>query len=168
VHYAQGLAAASNGILYFTDVYNNRIRRINSPLAGFSGNDILIPSEDGTLVYQFDGLGKHLRTLHGLTAGVLYQFRYNSDGYLNEIEDGDGNKTSIERDANGSPTGIVGPYGQRTALAVDSNGYLASITNPAGEAYQFENTSDGLLTRRSTRARMPGYILMMQSADSQG
>jgi RHS repeat-associated protein len=149
VHYVQGIAIDSNGAVYITDVYNNRIRRINSPLAGYSGDDILIPSEDGTLVYQFDGLGKHLRTLHGLRGAVLYQFRYNADGYLYEVEDGDGNKTNIERDANGSPTGIVGPYGQRTGLAVDSNGYLASITNPAAEAYQFENTSDGLLTRKT-------------------
>jgi RHS repeat-associated protein len=63
-----------------------------------------------------------------------------------EIHDGDGNITTIERDFDGTPTAIVGPYGQSTALALDFNGYLDAIRNPAGETSSFVYTDDGLLT----------------------
>ena len=36
--------------------------------------------------------------------------------------------TTIQHDAAGNPTAIVGPFGQVTALAVDANGFLKTIT----------------------------------------
>ena len=81
-----------------------------------------------------------------MTGVTLYQFGYNSAGLLVSVTDRDGNVTTIERDANGKATGIVGPYGQRTGLTVSANGYLTSVANPAGEAYHFTSTVDGLLT----------------------
>ncbi len=69
-----------------------------------------------------------------------------AQGRLNQITDGDGLSTQIERDALGNPTAIVAPFGQRTTLALDSNGYLAKATNPAGESHEMTYTADGLLT----------------------
>ncbi|MBI3963156.1 MAG: RHS repeat-associated core domain-containing protein [Deinococcus sp.] len=108
--------------------------------------EIVIPSVDGSEVYVFDGTGQHLRTLEALTGALRYQFTYDSTGRLTAITGGDGNVTTIERDADGHPTAIVGPYGQRTTLTLDASGYLATITNPAGEVVQLTYTSDGLLT----------------------
>ena len=39
-----------------------------------------------------------------------------------KVTDLDGNITTIEHDAAGNPTGIVGPFGQRTLLSVDAAG----------------------------------------------
>ena len=52
-------------------------------------------------------------------------------GALLSPPDADGNATPIERDAAGSPTTIIAPYGQRTTLTVGASGYLASIADPA-------------------------------------
>ena len=103
-------------------------------------------SKDGSEVFVFDPAGRHLRTINALTGSVVYEFTYDSDGRLIRIGDADGNITTIQRDATGNPSAIVGPYGQRTSLGLDANGYLERITNPAGEAVRFGYTSDGLLT----------------------
>jgi YD repeat-containing protein len=132
--------------LYEADWFNQRVRRISSALPGFSVNDVLIASEDGTEVYVFDNGGKHLRTLDALTQAVRYQFSYDTEGRLITISDGDNNGTTVERDPGGNVRAIVGPYGQRTTVTVDANGYLASIKNPANEQNTFSYSVDGLIT----------------------
>jgi len=93
--------------------------------------------------------GVHLRTLHGLTGGILYEFGYDSEGRLGSVVDGSGNVTSIERDGIGNPTAIIAHFGQATQLTVNANGYLSSVTNPAGEGISLTYTSEGLLTSRT-------------------
>ncbi len=140
-----GVAIGPDGSLYIPDGSNNLIRRMLLAFPGFSGDEILIPSEDGSELYVFDGLGRHWRTLDALTGALRYEFAYDAAGLLAAVTDGDGNVTSVERDGAGDPTAIVGPYGQRTTLSLDANGYLNRITNPAGESVQLAYTSDGLL-----------------------
>ena len=125
---------------------NARIRRLVSPLPASSGSAFQIASEDGLQFYTFDSTGRYLATLHALSGAPLYRFEYDADGRLAVIRDGDDNITRIERDGNGNPIAIVGPFGQRTTLSVDADGYLASITNPAGETTRFSYVNDGLLS----------------------
>lgn len=141
----QGIDIGPDGSIYISDWLNYRVRKVGPALVGFSTEEIGIPSQDGSMFYVFDGVGRHLRTLNALTGATVYSFSYNGAGLLVRVEDGDGNITTIERNAAGNPTAIVGPYGQRTTLAVNSDDYLASITNPAGESHQFGYTNDGLL-----------------------
>src|SRR5262249_50511487 len=54
--------------------------------------------------------------------------------------------TTVERDAGGNPTAIVGAFGQRTQLTVNAEGYLGGVTSPAGAVAQMTYTADGLLT----------------------
>ncbi len=147
------IAIAPNGNFYITESYNttehgsyNNIRRVASTLPGFSGDDIAIPSEDSSLLYQFSSSGRHLRTLNTLTNEPVYQFAYTADGLLASITDGDGNVTTIERDSQGQPTAIVAPFGQRTTLNLDANGFLARVSSPANETITLTSASDGLLT----------------------
>ncbi|HEV8635606.1 MAG TPA: PKD domain-containing protein [Chloroflexota bacterium] len=124
-----------------------RVRRISSriPGLGFDGGG-LAAAGDGSEVYVLAPGGRHLRTVDALTGALRHQFAYDSFGGLASETDSDGNVTTIERDAAGSPTAIVGPFGQRTTLAVNGDGYLSRITNPAGEAVDVAYTADGLLT----------------------
>ena len=148
-----GVAVGGDGSLYFVDngygsnVYG-RIRKVASASSQFVKglSEIAISSEDGSEVYIFKTSGRHLRTLNAFTNATIYEFQYNSNGYLTTITDGDGNITTIERDGDGNPTAIVAPFGQRTTLELNAGGYLAKITNPAGESFQFGYTTDGLLT----------------------
>jgi YD repeat-containing protein len=133
--------------IYITDAQNFRIRKVSAPLPGFTNLDFAIPSEDGSQVYQFDKYGRHLRTLNALTGATLLEFGYDQQGRLTQVQDGNGNITTIERNGNGDPLAIRGPFGQRTTLTLDANGYLASATNPAGETVQLTYTPDGLLIR---------------------
>ena len=125
------------------------LRRVVKAFPGLSAGDIAVVSADGGEVYAFDPRGRHLRTLHAVTGTTLTEFGYDARGLLDRITQKTGatdNVTTIEHDASGHPTGIVGPFGQRTSLGVDANGFLAGITNPAGEAIAIASTTEGLLT----------------------
>jgi RHS repeat-associated protein len=127
-----------------------RVRRVAAAFPRVSGGDIVIASGDGNLVYQFDRDGRHLRTVHALTGATVYEFGYDAKKRLVQVTDGDGNVTTTERDGNGTPTGIVSPFGQRTTLAVNPQGYLATVTGPGGVSNNFDYTDDGLLTGVTT------------------
>ncbi len=139
----RAVALGLDGNLYFTDSGNSRVRKVGPGWPGFPAADVA--SEDAGVVHRLDPVGRHLRTLDGLTGALVREFAYDAAGRLTSIVDGDGNVTVVERDGTGAPIAIVGPYGQRTTLAVDGNGYLARVTNPAGEGHQLVHASDGLL-----------------------
>jgi YD repeat-containing protein len=125
------------------------IRRIGAVLPGIATNNSLIASADGAQLYEFDGSGRHLRTLDALTGATLFEFGYDADGRLVQVTEktgGTDNVTTIDHDGAGNPTAIIGPYGQVTTLDVDANGFLAGITNPAGESVQMTSDADGLLS----------------------
>jgi len=144
---AMGLAFTPDGTLFVTDFNNHRIRRLGARFPGWVGvADYLIPAEDGSAVYRFDSNGRHLSTLHPLTGVTLLSFGYDALGWLTSITDGDGNVTTISRDAAHVPTAITAPFGQQTDLSLDPNGYLTTVRNPAGETYALAHESNGLLT----------------------
>jgi RHS repeat-associated protein len=145
-----GVAVDPQGTLLIADLLNHRIRTVGLAYPGFSGHDLVIPSEDGGDLYVFDPVGRHLRTLHALTGTVRYAFGYDSQGRLATITDGNGNVTSIERDGAGEPMAILAADGQRTAITLDAHGYLASLTNPVGETHRFAYSTEGLLQTYTT------------------
>ncbi|MBT3010992.1 MAG: hypothetical protein KME41_04630 [Candidatus Thiodiazotropha sp. (ex Lucina pensylvanica)] len=132
--------------LYFIDSGNRRIRAIGLTMEGYTGEGYLIPSSDGKELYEFDEMGRHLRTMSTKTGADLYTFGYEGDGFVNRVTDGYGNQIQVERDANGTLEAFVSPDNHRTTVTLDSNGYLYELTNPNDETYRFGYTSDGLLT----------------------
>jgi RHS repeat-associated protein len=110
-----------------------------------NGNNLLT-SEDGSEVYEFDGVSnRHVSTLRSMTGATLYTFGYDANGYLVTVTDASGNLTTIQRDAKENPTAILAPFGQITSLAVDANGYLSQVTDPAGRVIKLNANSTGLL-----------------------
>jgi len=142
--FPNGITFDQDGQLLIADRYNHRIRRVGVPLPGYSESERPIASEDGTMIYVFDANGRHLRTEHALTGATLYQFSY-TNGYLAQVQDGDGTITTIERDGQDQISAIVSPDGLRTTFTLDANGYLSGLINPAAEAAGYSYSSDGLL-----------------------
>ena len=89
-----------------TPAHESSVPRRSCPV---SHSDFAIPSSDGNQVYQFNALGRHLRTLDALTGVALYTFAYDPAGQLASVTDRDGLVTRIERDAAGNPTAIIRP-----------------------------------------------------------
>lgn len=128
----------------------SRVRQIAPALPSFSNAPITVASHEGAALYQFDTVGRHLRTLNALTGATLRTFTYDAAGHLDQITDADGNVTTIERDGTGEPTAVRCPRGQVQSMATDANGRIASVTNAAHETHQFSYTSGGLMTRHVT------------------
>ncbi|MBI4814610.1 MAG: RHS repeat protein, partial [Deltaproteobacteria bacterium] len=114
-------------------------------MPGYSTENLLLPSSDGTEVYEFDPQGRHLRTVDSLTLVEKWRFEYDLEGHLSAIEDTFHERTTIEWDGAGHPSAIVGPYGHRTSLTVDADGYIATVTNPEGETHAISYWPGGLM-----------------------
>jgi RHS repeat-associated protein len=138
----RGLVVDPDGTVVYQDG-RGQIRRVESALPGFGGTSYAVPSQDGSEVWEFNGDGRHLRTVDGLTGVTLQRFTYDGAGRLTGIEDRDGRTTTIERAADGTPRTIVAPGGARTALDVD--GHVTAVRDPLGRATTMTYANGGLL-----------------------
>ena len=179
LHDPRGIALAVDGSLYVSEVpgwdaakrdftSGHRLYRLSAPLPGFTNEEIVIASNDGSELYKFSADGRHLETLDTLTQKPLYRFSHDKAGRLAKVEDLYGNVTTIERDESGIPTTIVAPYGQRTdpepgrrrlprqcrqsrrrnhALRLWTGGLLTSVTDARGNVSRFTYDELGRLIK---------------------
>ena len=149
-------AVAPDGTIYFlvelpgfTDSY--QVVRLDPPLAGLGlgETELAVADQTGRFVNVFDQRGRHLRVVSALTGQTLRSFVHDVDGRIDSIVDHTSSNTTlvtqIERNAEGEPTAIVGPYGHRTELVLDGNGFLSAITDPDGAMTRIVATSGGLI-----------------------
>jgi RHS repeat-associated protein len=150
-----GLTTGPNGTVYVTDGDQNAVYRLTRLVPGTMAT-YLVPNEDGTEVYVFDGEGVHLETRNAFTGALVYGFEYLEIGLeklLDRVIDAHGAELRIERDASGDPVAVVAPGGQRTELTTGSDGYLASVRAPHGGTYAFTygtGNADGLLLTKTS------------------
>ena len=153
-----GLAVGPEEELYIADVGHGSVRRVACPFSGISDSEILLTSEDGTELYVFDGVGRHLQTLNAATGAVLYRFVYDLAWRLTEIHEGANGVTRIERDKAGRPRALIGPAGERSTLETGDDGRLKKVAFPAGEGVEMEYDAGGLLTSfKDAQGRMAKF-----------
>lgn len=107
-------------------------------------------SDDGSEVYVFNSLGRHLSTLTSLTGSAKYTFSYNTNGTIDTITDAYSNVTTFTYLVGGSIQ-ITGPYGQTTNISTDTNGYLSQVEYPAGVYWQMTYWSGNGLLKTFTK-----------------
>jgi YD repeat-containing protein len=146
---ATAMVVARDGTLYAANDDDHTVLVFSAAFPGTATTDIVMSSEDGAELYVFDGRGRHLRTLDGLTTDLLTSFTYDAAGRLTRIEDRHGNALDIVRDAaSGRATRITSPFGHATDLGYDADGWLATVTDPIGRKESFAYAAGGLLTQR--------------------
>ncbi len=143
-------AQGPDGTLYVS--MRDGLRSVRPGLPGFSLTGYSVPSADGSQVYRFDPSGRHTATVDAITGTTLLSFGYDSAGLLASITDRDGQTTTIERGADGTPSAIVAPTGERTAVTLDADGNLAALAAPGGLQTTFRYASGGLLTQETDAA----------------
>lgn len=149
-------AVAPDGTIYFLvrlpggpDGY--QVVRLDPPLPGLGlgETELAVADPTGRLVDVFDQRGRHLRVVSALTGQTLRSFVHDAEGRLDSVVDHSSASTvlvtQIERDAEGNPTAIIGPYGHRTELALDGNGYLSAISDPDGATTTIVASAGGLI-----------------------
>jgi hypothetical protein len=143
-------------MVYLVDTHSRRIRRIKSPLPAFGMSDIMIASQDGQKLYQFDQTGRHLRTLDARTQDTIKSFEYTADGLLEHVIDRNNQVTTLQYSTDRIT--VTAPYNQQTILGLDADGYMDSYTNPAGETTEFSYSPNGtgLLTKMTEPQRPDG------------
>ncbi|OUR89322.1 hypothetical protein A9Q81_21925 [Gammaproteobacteria bacterium 42_54_T18] len=139
------MATNANGELLFADVGVVGIRKLSTIMPGAGFDTYQIPSEDGSVIFDFDGDVRHVSTRHSLTDKILLSFGYSPQGYLTSITDADDNILSIIRSGK-TPSEIVTQY-STTTLIPDSDGYIKQVINPNDEIYDltYDVAGGGLL-----------------------
>ena len=146
---ATGMVVSRDGTLYAINDDDHTVLAFSGAFPGASTADIVMPNEDGSQLFVFDGRGRHQRTLDGLTSDVLTTLTDDGAGRLARIEDRHGNALVMTRDASGNATQITAPFGQITSLAYDRAGWLTEITDPIGRKESFTYDAGGLLLQRA-------------------
>jgi len=141
------IAVAQDGSYYLG---HGDIHHISRGLGTVTGNELAIPSPDGSEIFFFstaaESLGRHLRTRDAMTGAVRYRFGYDAAGQLAWVTDVNGLTTTIQRDpTTTAPIAILGPFGQRTRIALDANGFLAALQDTLDHSLSFATYSSGLL-----------------------
>jgi RHS repeat-associated protein len=147
--YPISVAINRNGEVCHIELYGPYNRCTGATFPSFSSGITAIASEDGSQLFTFNSVGRHLQTINSLTGAILYQFSYSPSGRLTTIVDGNGNTTTINYDAQDKPISIIAPFGQITLLETDSNGYLSKITDPTTAEYNITYSPSGLMLSMS-------------------
>ncbi len=139
-----GVAVGPDGSVFVLDQQLSLVRRAAGVFPPLRRGPTAVPSPDGSAAYIIEN-GRHTSTVDTLTGVTLLTLGCDTNGYLTSVTDLDGNVTTIDRAADGSPTAIVAPGGQRTTLQTTA-GRLAQVADPANESYKLAYDTNGLLT----------------------
>ena len=162
--YVQAIAPSPSGDLWTLETEDEVVRNIG--VAGLGEIDInlenqnfeAVPDASGSVLYLFDGLNRHRKTIDATTGRLLMELAYNAENQPTSITDGDNNELIIVRDSQGRATRLIAPFGQETVLQYNSDGYLSRVINPEGHQISPTHDQSGLLTHLADPPRPPPQL----------
>lgn len=146
----RGVAIGPDGSLFTADSSATRVLRVKSGLPAAGAGNIVIPSEDASALYVFDGQGRHLETRDAALGNKLLSFAYSPEGLLvgvtEHVTDIDSRTTTLVHDELSLELErIVGPFGHETDILTDVDRYIELIANPLDEAFTMTYHPGGLI-----------------------
>ncbi len=107
---------------------------------------LIVASETGGEVYEFDSVGRHRRTFDALTGFVTLAVRWSTVG-VEEVYDRTGLVVEVDRNTDRGVVALTSRTGAVTALGLDDNGFLNQVASADGTTAWVASTGDGLIER---------------------
>jgi YD repeat-containing protein len=154
--------------LYLMDGHvGAHLRRVKLGLLRYPVGSSLVPSADGSEVFQFDPTGRQQATLDARTERQIRTFSYDSEGRIAAITE---DKLGTTTFAYGSGTVVAtGPDGQTTTLATNSAGWVTSVADAGGHSqhYAYSRGRRWLFLRSEVEdwLRRPDQVLRAAGAE---
>lgn len=108
-----------------------------------------VKNSDGSYTAS-DARGTFVKNADGtftLTTKDQYRYRFNANGYLDRMEDRNGNVVTIMVNSNGRVTQVADQAGRIYTVSYNGNGLIERITDPAQRTVQYLYNSQKLLTQ---------------------
>jgi hypothetical protein len=127
-------------------VATGTLYRVAPAMIGGLAAPHVIASSDGSLLYQFDDAGRHLRTIDAITHAELLRFEYQADGRIDSVTDAEQRTTRFAYATDGGSISLT-TEGMPTVRLALTSGYLSSVVDGAGHttALAYTQPTSGLL-----------------------
>uniref|UniRef100_UPI002582D79C DUF6531 domain-containing protein n=1 Tax=Nitrosomonas sp. TaxID=42353 RepID=UPI002582D79C len=89
----------------------------------------------------YDKLVKHTDGTWTLTQKDQTEYRFNDDGFCQEIEDRNGNTVTLTLNQYNYVTEVTGPSGRSLTISLDQNNNFTSVEDPLGRVWTFDLNS---------------------------
>ncbi|QTH45393.1 S8 family serine peptidase [Cohnella sp. LGH] len=113
------------------------------------GAQVFVKNADGTYTPNdsHSVLVKLADNTHTLTTKDQYMYGFNAAGYLNWMQDRNGNRVNISTDANGKVTKITDTVGRVFNVGYNTNGFLNTVTDPIGRVVKYDYDAQNRLKK---------------------
>lgn len=132
----------SNNILFFGD--GSQLSYTSPPIKLISSpNEYAVASYDAKEVFIFDSIGRHIRTVDGLSGRILLEFVHDNAGRMVSVKTNNHVIISVSRDSTGIPTSLSNSFGDRVILNSNIDGFLSRIWRSTKDYANFKYTREG-------------------------
>ena len=122
--------------------------KVEEGLPGYTGEEIQLPSMDGSQIYRFSPTGRHLETREATNGRLIWSFDYDDQGYLVAVDDAASDRLTITRDERGIARTIEADGGASWELQMDEHDNLTEVRSDDSSArWAMAYTPGGLMTR---------------------